>query len=140
MDEPQLKATFNTTIILSHTAELKKKKKKKKTVEGRLSIFRGEDRVADEFETSLPMSTYLVALIVCEFENKTKYTSGHNIRYEVWGRPAVRDQLDFALNLGVDVIDFYEGYFNINFPLPKQSTLMTMKTDTGGDGNNDNDD
>ncbi|KAK7475553.1 hypothetical protein BaRGS_00033186, partial [Batillaria attramentaria] len=95
----------------------------------------GEDRVVDKFETSLPMSTYLVALIVCEFENKTKYTSGHNIRYEVWGRPAVRDQLDFALNLGVDVIDFYEGYFNINFPLPKQcvsswgnkeSTSMTI--------------
>nr|KAG5686653.1 hypothetical protein BaRGS_013440 [Batillaria attramentaria] len=134
MDEPQLKATFCTTIV-RRTGNIALS-----NMPVQRSVDLGEDRVADEFETSLPMSTYLVALIVCEFENKTKYTSGHNIRYEVWGRPAVRDQLDFALNLGVDVIDFYEGYFNINFPLPKQSTLMTMKTDTGGDGNNDNDD
>lgn len=117
MDEPALKATFATTII-RRTWNLALSNMPLQT-----STNMGGDRVADKFQTSLPMSSYLVALIVCDFRHKTSYTKTGNITYEVWGRPSAYGQLDFALEFGVKAIDYFQDYFAIPFPLPKQSMI-----------------
>lgn len=41
-------------------------------------------------------------------------------QYGAWSRPEAIQQAEFALDVGVDTITFYENYFNISFPLKKQ--------------------
>lgn len=43
-------------------------------------------------------------------------------QYGAWSRPEAIHQAEFALDVGVDTITFYEEYFNISFPLKKQGT------------------
>ncbi|KAK7090085.1 hypothetical protein V1264_009931 [Littorina saxatilis] len=116
MDEPAMKATFTVTVI----RRTFNKALSNMPVEASSDL--GEGRVADRFMMSKPMSTYLVAFIVCDFESKTKLTK-RNITYEVWSRRDTVNQLDFALDFGVQIIDFYEDYFQVPFPLPKQAMV-----------------
>jgi aminopeptidase N len=48
-------------------------------------------------------------------------------QYEVWSRPEYIDQVNFALDYGVEVIDFYEDYFKVPFPLPKQCKCQNTR-------------
>lgn len=41
----------------------------------------------------------------------------------VWARDAILEQGDYALQKGPEVLTFYENYFNIPFPLPKQDMI-----------------
>ncbi len=44
-------------------------------------------------------------------------------QFRVWARPDAIDQVDYALDAGVRVLEYFEQYFNIDFPLPKQGYL-----------------
>ena len=46
-------------------------------------------------------------------------------QYRAWARPESVHQTKVALAAGVKIIDYYEDYFGIDYPLPKQgeSTL-----------------
>ena len=45
------------------------------------------------------------------------------LQYGAWSRPEAISQAEFALDVGVDTITFYENYFNISFPLKKQGQI-----------------
>lgn len=47
-------------------------------------------------------------------------------KYGVWAQPNSVLQTTEALNVGTKVITFYEEYFNISFPLPKQGKMMDV--------------
>lgn len=48
----------------------------------------------DRFNTSVPMSTYLVAYIVCDFDYKTVETSDYNnVTFRIWARGDALDQV-----------------------------------------------
>lgn len=34
------------------------------------------------------------------------------------------DQIDYALELGAKVTDFFEGYFGLDYPLPKMGMFL----------------
>ena len=38
----------------------------------------------------------------------------------VWSREEAYDQTEFALQVAVSVLSFYEDFFDIAYPLPKQ--------------------
>jgi len=60
-----------------------------------------EHWIWDEFETSPPMSTYLVAIILTELSPVvTSYTSidGRNVTIRLWAREHLANQLEFALD------------------------------------------
>lgn len=35
------------------------------------------------------------------------------------------DQVDYAKDVGVRMLDYMEGYFNISYPLPKAGTYLS---------------
>ena len=41
-------------------------------------------------------------------------------KYGAWAIPSAIRQAEFALDVGIKTITFYEEFFNITFPLPKQ--------------------
>jgi aminopeptidase N len=76
--------------------------------------------VWDSYESSLPMSTYLVAFLVSEFINVESDPSLSRVQFRIWARPSFRNQTEYARDIGPRILNFYETFFNIKFPLPKQ--------------------
>ncbi|EDV30518.1 uncharacterized protein Dana_GF22897 [Drosophila ananassae] len=76
------------------------------------------DYVWSEFEESVPMSTYLVAYSVNDFSHKPS-TLPNGALFRTWARPNAIDQCDFAAEFGPKVLQYYEEFFGIKFPLPK---------------------
>ncbi|KAL0271356.1 UNVERIFIED_CONTAM: hypothetical protein PYX00_008471 [Menopon gallinae] len=72
------------------------------------------DYVWDEYEQSVPMSTYLVAFVVSDFVNITSKN-----RFAVWARSDAISQAKYALEIGPKCLKYFEEYFDIDFPLPK---------------------
>ncbi|XP_063176496.1 endoplasmic reticulum aminopeptidase 1-like isoform X2 [Chroicocephalus ridibundus] len=75
--------------------------------------------VEDHFDTTVKMSTYLVAFIVSDFKSVSKITS-RGVKISVYTVPDKIKQADYALDAAVKLLDFYEDYFSIPYPLPKQ--------------------
>ena len=109
-DEPQTKATFDISIItqdrfsaVSNMPVASKKRQKNKTVY--------------KFARTPVMSTYLVYLGVGEFEYQTTKVGKTQIR--VITTKGNKSTGKFSLNLAKILLNAYEKYFGIRYPLPK---------------------
>ena len=72
------------------------------------------------FAPSVPMSVYLVAVVVGELEHVSASSGGaFPVQMGVWARPGMSTQLQYALDVGVAVLNKYNAWFGIPFPLPK---------------------
>ena len=69
------------------------------------------------------MSTYLLAFVICDFKKVTKLTPTNNISVSVIAAPGKIDQTAFALEVAVNLTDYYEQYFGVKYPLPKQDLI-----------------
>uniref|UniRef100_A0A8C8EWI6 Aminopeptidase n=1 Tax=Oncorhynchus tshawytscha TaxID=74940 RepID=A0A8C8EWI6_ONCTS len=112
-DEPAFKANFTIQIRRESRHIALSNMPKLKTVELPGGV------LEDHFDTSVRMSTYLVAFIVSDFQSVSKTTS-HGVKISVYAVPDKINQTDFALNAAVRLLDFYDDYFDIPYPLPKQ--------------------
>uniref|UniRef100_A0ABM5G4K9 Leucyl-cystinyl aminopeptidase-like n=1 Tax=Pogona vitticeps TaxID=103695 RepID=A0ABM5G4K9_9SAUR len=74
--------------------------------------------VEDEFIVSLKMSTYLVAVIVGNLANITKETN--KVLVSVYAVPEKSGHTEYALDTAVKLIEFYQKYFNITYPLQQR--------------------
>jgi aminopeptidase N len=75
------------------------------------------------------MSTYLVALIVSDF--KCIKATAHpviskNVEINVCARPNAVDQIFYALNVSTKLIEFFEEYYNVEYPLPKSGKNLNI--------------
>ena len=43
--------------------------------------------------------------------------------FKVWSRKSVLNQTRFAAEIGPEVLSYYETFFSIDFPLPKQDMI-----------------
>ncbi|KAI8500655.1 Endoplasmic reticulum aminopeptidase 1 [Branchiostoma belcheri] len=108
-DEPAMKATFDVTLV--HQSEY--------TALSNMPIRQSEMRqdgwTADHFDTTVRMSSYLVAFVISNFTYK------ENVTAEVWARPdaVANGEVDYAIAVASKVLTYYEEYFGIPFPLPK---------------------
>ncbi|KAK2145083.1 hypothetical protein LSH36_704g02028 [Paralvinella palmiformis] len=115
-DEPAVKATYDVTIVRRpHMGSLANANKLK-------TEHRSDGWEADVYETTLKMSTYLLAFIVCDFRYSEMITTA-GTRVRVWSRPDAVEQTNYAVHVGTRTIDFYEKYFDIPFPLRKQDMI-----------------
>ncbi|KAM9810647.1 endoplasmic reticulum aminopeptidase 1b [Neosynchiropus ocellatus] len=112
-DEPAFKANFTIQLIREpqHIAISNMPKIKTVALPGGL--------LEDHFDTTVKMSTYLVAFIVSDFLSVSK-TTQHGVKITVYAVPEKINQTAFALDAAVKLLDFYDDYFDIPYPLPKQ--------------------
>ncbi len=111
-DEPALKATFATTLVVdegllavSNTAET-----------GREPLTDGRVRVS--FAPTMVMSTYLVAFVVGPMEATGAIDCG-GVPVRVIHRPGRGDQTGFALDVAAHALQWYSDYYGLPYPSDK---------------------
>ncbi len=105
----------------------------------------------DHFAPSVPMSTYLVAFIVANFTQVEADVGNATWKFNIYARPSARNQAQwvpsylcslikfqtpefyiisfacitqrYASEIGPKIQAFFEDYFQIPFPLPKQDMI-----------------
>lgn len=80
------------------------------------------DKTIAYFEPTPPMSTYLVAFLVSDFECLGAHMNLLNeskIPVAVCVRPMFKQKAAFALNVTIKAMKFYLETFQIDYPLPK---------------------
>ena len=109
-DEPAHKAVFHVRLIVP---------KDMKAISNTLPVSVTEHEAGFEiikFAPTPKMSTYLLAFIVGDFEYIEKKSS-RGVIVRVHTTPGKKHQAKFALDVTVKVLEFYEKYFDIPYPL-----------------------
>jgi aminopeptidase N len=70
------------------------------------------------FDATPIMSTYLVAFAIGDYKSISKQTK-HGVEVSAWATAANIGYCDFALDVAVEGLEFFEDYFGIKYPLPK---------------------
>lgn len=115
-DEPAYKATWTVTVIhpKGTTAVANGIEDKTEDIQ--------EEFISSSFKTTPRMSSYLLAIFISEFEyNEASTKSG--VRFRVWSRPEEKSSTRYAVEAGVKCLEYYEDYYKIPFPLPKQDMV-----------------
>ena len=110
-DEPSHKSIFDVTLIVPQDRTAISN-----TIETEITEHQGGYK-AIRFAPSPKMSSYLVAFIVGHFEHIEKKTE-RGVTVRVFTTPGKKHQSEFALEVAVKCIEFYEKYFGIKYPLP----------------------
>lgn len=109
-DEPAHKAVFHVSLIIP---------KGKSAISNTLPVSVMEHDAGFEivrFSPTPKMSTYLLAFIVGDFEYVEK-KSNRGVIVRVYTVPGKKHQAQFSLDVTVSVLEFYEKYFDIPYPL-----------------------
>ena len=125
-DEPAVKATFDIVIVAP---------KDRVVLSNMPEIANNEDPEDAQckivkFATSPIMSTYLVAIVVGEFdyiEDKTE----EDITVRVYSPLGKKEQGRFALECAVRSLTFYSKFFNIPYPLAKYDMIAIPDFSSG---------
>uniref|UniRef100_A0A6Q2ZJ79 Aminopeptidase n=1 Tax=Esox lucius TaxID=8010 RepID=A0A6Q2ZJ79_ESOLU len=109
-DEPAMKAVFHITLLHPRGTVA-------------LSNIKSEAVSQTGFEPTKTMSTYLLALIVCDYA----YISAQegDILIRIWARrKAIGERHgEYALNLTGPILSFFEVYYNTSYPLAKSDQI-----------------
>uniref|UniRef100_A0A672SFL9 Aminopeptidase n=1 Tax=Sinocyclocheilus grahami TaxID=75366 RepID=A0A672SFL9_SINGR len=111
-DEPAFKANFTIRVRRESRHISISNMPKLRTVE------MADGLLEDQFDTTVKMSTYLVAFIISDLQSISK-KSQHGVEISVYTVPEKISQAEYALNTAVTLLDFYDDYFDIPYPLPK---------------------
>lgn len=110
-DEPAIKATFDIVLdVPADRVALSNMPVKEESIKG--------DVKHVHFDTTPVMSTYLVAVVVGEYDYVEK-TSNDGVLVRVYTPVGKSKQGMFALEVAARVLPYYKQYFDIAYPLPK---------------------
>uniref|UniRef100_A0A182NID0 Aminopeptidase n=1 Tax=Anopheles dirus TaxID=7168 RepID=A0A182NID0_9DIPT len=125
-DEPAIKATFDITLVVP----------KDRVALSNMPV--REERVSDadetlrvlRFDRTPVMSTYLVAVVVGEYDY-VEDKSADGVLVRVYTPVGKREQGRFALDVATKVLPYYKDYFNIAYPLPKMDLIAISDFSAG---------
>lgn len=124
IDEPEAKATFDVTLATEQDV----------TVLGNMPVRSQntqDDLLVTTFDTTPRMSTYLLAWVTGELHRKTATTKS-GVEVGIWATPAQPiASLDFALDIAVRTINFFDEYFDTKYPLPKSDHVALPDFSSG---------
>ncbi len=115
IDEPEAKATF--TLALKWDEE-----------DGEVALANMPEVEVDKdgyhhFEETVRMSSYLVAFAFGDLQSKTPHTKD-GVLIGVYATKAHKPkELDFALDVAKNAIEFYEEFYQTKYPLPQSLQL-----------------
>lgn len=111
IDEPEAKATFDLSLdTLPGEEVIANTPIKKQTADKGI--------VVTVFETTPLMSTYLLAFVTGELSYLESHTK-RGVAVRTYATPDKVSDTKFALDVGVKILEFYEEYFGIDYPLEK---------------------
>ncbi|KRY83637.1 Aminopeptidase N [Trichinella pseudospiralis] len=116
-DEPEFKSVFTLTVI--HPANTT-------ALSNMPAVYTKIIRdawIETSFQPSVQMSSYLFAIAVVDFPYQESYESNERLKFRIWTRESLMDQIDFALYAGPKVLNYFAEKFDYPFPLPKQDML-----------------
>ena len=127
-DEPARKAVFRLTIeVDAGLSVLSNMPKTDSTI-----LQGGKKRVY--FPYTPQMSTYLLAFIIGELDYVQKFTKDR-VAVRVYTMPGKSAEGNFALDVAVKTLEFYDEYFDVRYPLPKLDMIAMTEFSAGAMGN-----
>ncbi|XP_055688287.1 puromycin-sensitive aminopeptidase [Lutzomyia longipalpis] len=123
-DEPAIKATFDITLnVPADRVALSNMPVISETIQ--------EDgwKIV-KYQTSPIMSTYLVAVVVGEYDF-VEATSDDGVLVRVYTPVGKKEQGQFALEVATKVLPYYKDYFQIAYPLPKMDLIAISDFSAG---------
>ena len=76
-------------------------------------------------KTPIPISSYLVAFAIGDFDYLEQMSNG--IRYRVYCSPGKEEYGKFALNVTVSLIEYWEDLFDVPYPFSKLDQIAVPK-------------
>jgi aminopeptidase N len=126
-DEPSLKATFTVTV------EHEQQYRVWSNMPVQNSSIQPNGWILTEFQRTVPMSSYLLALVVADFDCLTQNNTGRfgNITTSVCAQSEKKDDLNYALQIATQSIRDFEEQYQINYPLSKCDHIAVPDFDAG---------
>ncbi|XP_022253122.1 puromycin-sensitive aminopeptidase-like [Limulus polyphemus] len=125
-DEPALKATFDISLIAAKDLVTLSNM----NIVSSKPVATNPELKEVQFATSPVMSTYLVAVVVGEFDY-VEEQSGDGVQVRVYTPVGKQEQGRFALEVACKALPFYKQYFNIAYPLPKMDLIAISDFSAG---------
>jgi aminopeptidase N len=114
-DEPAFKARFRVSFVvpkawtaISNTPAVS-------------TTHAGPDTKRVQFDTTPPMSTYLVVLCAGDFEKVA--TTADGIDLSVYATRGKVEQSKYALSVMKDLMPYFDSYYGVKFPIKKLDTI-----------------
>ena len=123
-DEPDRKATFDITLVVDKGDTAISNERLVADTPGP-----SEDKHTLKFATTKKLSTYLVALLVGDFQCVSGSSDGIPIR--VCATPDKTDQGKFALEAAEYIMHYYNDYFGIKYPFGKLDLIAIPDFEAG---------
>jgi len=77
------------------------------------------------FANTVPMSTYLVCFIVCDYQSLEPVKADQGFPLTVYAKNGQTENMKYAQHVGLKTINYYLNYFGIQYPLPKLGTYLS---------------
>lgn len=124
-DEPCVKCTFSISITtLKHLTAYSNMPAQ--------SILTNEDNTKRTFtfHQTPPMSCYLLALVVGDFDMKTGFTKRH-LPVDVIAPRGKAELMDEPLQIGIRSVEWLEDFLQVDFPLPRLQLITVPEFQYG---------